>query len=63
MKPGPAKRVILRRGGVRRVLIVRGGCPSVGEEVILDNQKWKVTKVEDTEVLVSIPMQVGRKAR
>jgi len=54
MNPGPAQRITLKRGREKRILVVQGAKLSWDESVTLEGAEWKVTKVQQTEVLAVI---------
>jgi hypothetical protein len=46
----------------RKFVLVIPPFPEIGDTIILDGEKWPVTKVEDTEILFSIPIYKRRAA-
>lgn len=46
----------------RKFVLVLPPFPEIGDTIILDGERWPVSKVEDTEILARIPIHKRQKA-
>jgi hypothetical protein len=53
----PARRITLRHEkAIRKFLLVEPPYPDVGDQVNIDGVAWTVSKMEDADLLLGIPM-------
>jgi hypothetical protein len=53
-------RITLRRGQERRVVVVESGAarPQVGDDVMIQGERWRVSRLELVNVLARFPTRV-----
>lgn len=56
-----AKRITMKRGKMtKKLLLVGGPCPKIGDELTLEGVAWFVTKVKDEEIFAEFSTAGGK---